>query len=68
MSDSLFNDKPLKMKPDEMAYYLARTTTDYFIVDYFLHLLCDKVKHAHPSDKIFWMLVREEWDRIKMYE
>lgn len=56
------------MKAEDMAFYLARQTTDYFIVDYLLHIICDKIKHKDPSERIYWMDVREEWDRIKMYE
>lgn len=60
--------QPHSMKPDEMAFYLARTTTDYFIVEYFLHLLCDRLKFSDLSETMYWREVREEWDRIKMYE
>lgn len=56
------------MTAQETAYFLARETTDYFIVDFFLHKICDKIHHKDQSERIYWMEVREEWDRIKMYE
>lgn len=54
--------------PLETAEMLSRSSECPIIIDFFLHKLCEDIELKRFDDKCYWLDVREEWERLKMYD